>query len=283
MSPENIDHNTVNSFGEEWSQYKQSSLDKKEAYSRFHEYFSVFPFELLPPKAEGFDMGCGSGRWSKLMAPLVGKLHCIDPSPDALSVAKVNLSETTNVVFHNASVSDRCLPCDSQDFGYSLGVLHHVPDTQEGIIECARLLKPGAPLLLYLYYDFENRSNWFVFCWKISDLFRRFVFRLPSSLKVIASEIIVLGYFPLARLSLLLSNFGLDVSSIPLSYYKKYSYYSMRTDARDRFGTPLEHRFSKNDIVLMCERAGLENIKFSPNAPYWCLSCTKAIDGPQSQ
>ena len=34
----------------------------------------------------------------------------------------------------------------------ALGVLHHVPDTAAAIRSCAELLKPGAPLLLYLYY-----------------------------------------------------------------------------------------------------------------------------------
>ena len=62
------------------------------------------------------------------------------------------------------------LPDGSADFGYSLGVLHHVPDTQKGIIECVRKLKPGAPFLLYLYYAFDNRPWWFRTIWKISDL-----------------------------------------------------------------------------------------------------------------
>ena len=37
----------------------------------------------------------------------------------------------------------------------------------------------------------------------------------------------------------------------------------MRTDARDRFGTPLEQRFTKSEIKKMMEEAGLEKIKFS--------------------
>lgn len=40
---------------------------------------------------------------------------------------------------------------------YFLGVLHHVPDTQAAIRSCVGLLKPGAPLLLYFYYAFDNR------------------------------------------------------------------------------------------------------------------------------
>ena len=45
----------------------------------------------------------------------------------------------------------------------------------------------------------------------------------------------------------------------------------MRTDALDRFGTKLEHRFTKKEILSMMEISGLENISFDENhAPYWC-------------
>ena len=62
------------------------------------------------------------------MAPRVGQLHCIDPS-SALAVARHALANQPNVQFHQASVAASGLPPNSQDFGTSLGVLHHVPDT----------------------------------------------------------------------------------------------------------------------------------------------------------
>jgi len=44
----------------------------------------------------------------------------------------------------------------------------------------------------------------------------------------------------------------------------------MRTDSLDRFGTRLEHRFTKKKIEMMMNNAGLEKIIFSDIAPYWC-------------
>ena len=44
----------------------------------------------------------------------------------------------------------------------------------------------------------------------------------------------------------------------------------MRTDALDRFGTKLEHRFTRTQIQKMMENAGLEQIVFSGNEPFWC-------------
>ena len=266
----NIDKVTVDSFGDEWSHFDQIELSPTEANRIFNEYFMVFPWDKLPKDATGFDMGCGSGRWAKLVAPRVGHLHCIDPS-SALDVAKFALASDTNVTFHSASVDESPLPLNSQDFGYSLGVLHHVPDTALAIKSCVAMLKSGAPFLVYLYYAFDNRSWLFKLLWSGSDLLRKVICRLPSKLKHFVTDILAtIVYFPLARLSFLAEIIGFKVSSIPLSYYRNHSFYTMRTDSRDRFGTPLEKRFTRNEIIIMMNDAGLENVRFSDSLPYWC-------------
>ena len=266
----NIDEKTVASFGDEWSRFDQTGMADDEACKVFDEYFAVFPWADLEPDAEGFDMGCGSGRWARWVAPKVGRLHCIDPS-NAIEIARNNLSRHKNVSFHCSSVDGQCVPPSSQDFGYSLGVLHHVPDTAAAIRSCVELLKPGAPLLLYLYYAFDNRPWWFRAVWHVSDGVRQLICRMPSWLKHKTTDIIaMLVYLPLAKISLLGERLGLNVASIPLSYYRKHSIYTMRTDSRDRFGTPLERRFSRPQIAEMMEKAGLKNVRFSDAAPYWC-------------
>ena len=131
------------------------------------------------------------------------------------------------------------LPPSSQDFGYSLGVLHNVPNTAAAIRFCAELLKPGAPLLLYLYYAFDNRPRWFRLLWSLSNAARLLIRRLPPRLKQLVTDLIALTvYWPLSRLAALAEAAGLPVASFPLSYYRHCNFYTMRTDARDRFGTP---------------------------------------------
>lgn len=266
----NLDVDTVNSFGDEWSRFDQSALSEEEAGKIFDEYFAVFPWEKLPRDATGFDMGCGSGRWAKLMAPRVGHLHCIDPS-SALEVAKTALATASNVSFHRASVDEFPLPPNSQDFGYSLGVLHHVPDTAGAIKACVAMLKPGAPFQVYLYYAFDNRSAAFKLVWRCSDLLRRGICKLPAKSKHLLTDVLAaVVYYPLARFALLADRMGLGVGSIPLSYYRSHSFYTMRTDSRDRFGTPLEQRFTRKQVAAMLEGAGLRDVRFSDRAPYWC-------------
>ena len=266
----NVDQKVVQGFGDEWNRFTQSELSSKELKDVFRLYFSIFPWDRLPKDAVGFDLGCGSGRWAKLVAPRVKKLHCIDPSL-ALDIARKNLMEFKNCEFHNAAVDEIPLKDNSMDFGYSLGVLHHCPDTQAGLDECVKKLKIGAPFLVYLYYDFDNRPWWFRIIWRITDLIRRVISSMPYSLRYWASQIIAATvYFPLARLSWAVEEIGFSSKNIPLSIYRNLSFYLMRTDALDRFGTRLEQRFSYNQIKEMMLKSGLENIEFSNEEPFWC-------------
>ncbi len=267
----NIDVATVASFGDEWSRYDQSKLSEDELARIFESYFRIFPWDSLPSKAEGFDMGCGSGRWAKLVLPRVGLLHCIDASGEALAVAKRNLAESCNVRFVHATTDTVPLSESSQDFGYSLGVLHHIPNTQAAINACVKLLKPGAPFLVYIYYRFDNRPRWFRFVWRISEVLRAGISALPARLKHFVTDFIALTiYWPLGRMDWLGEQLGLNMRHLPLYGYRELSFYTMRTDARDRFGTPLEQRFTREEIRDMMQRAGLINIMFADSEPFWC-------------
>jgi len=271
MKPENLDAETVNSFGAEWARFDQSAAPEKELLKYFDEYFCIFPWSQLPADAAGFDMGCGSGRWANFVAPRVGKLHCIDPSSQALEVARQKLAGHANVELHHASVDTVAITPGSLDFGYSLGVLHHVPDTQAAITSCVQLLKPSAPFLVYLYYRFDNRSTLFRWVWRASEAVRRVICQLPRAIKSrVTDALAVTVYWPLARACRLLERLGIRTQSIPLHAYRNASFYTMRTDSLDRFGTPLEHRFTRAEIQRMMEKSGLRDVYFSPNGPYWC-------------
>lgn len=267
----NVDLDIVAGFGDEWTRLDQSALSQSELQYGFDLYFKIFPWDSLPENAIGFDLGCGSGRWAKCVAPRVGKLHCIDASEAAIQVAQRNLQHQGNCEFHIASVDSMPLPDGTMDFGYALGVLHHVPNTFEGIKSCVAKLKPGSPFLLYLYYALDNRPLWFRALWKVSDFGRRIISRLPFWLRYwLSFGIAVFIYFPLARLSRMLEKRGFNVELIPLSAYRNRSFYGMRTDALDRFGTALEQRFTRHQIREMMQNAGLEKIEFSQSVPYWC-------------
>ncbi len=274
---ENADAETVEGFGDEWSRFDQSGVTPAELTELFDAYFAVFPWASLPADAVGFDAGCGSGRWARLAAARVGHLHCVDASDKALAVARRNLAWSPNVTFQHASIAEMPFADGSMDFGYSLGVLHHMPNTGAAVEACVRKLKPGAPLLLYLYYAFDNRPGWFRTIWKASDVTRRAVSRMPTPLRYAASQVLAASvYWPLARSARVLEKAGVDVDAMPLSAYRDRSFYVMRNDALDRFGTRLEQRFTRAGMKDLMEAAGLRDVRFHEGVPYWCAVGFKA-------
>ena len=132
-------------------------------------------------------------------------------------------------------------------------------------------MRPGAPFLVYLYYAFDNRPVWYRAVWRLSDVARRLIALLPAGLRaVICDALAACIYCPTARLALLVESLGFNARQFPLFAYRRSSFYTMRTDARDRFGTALEQRFTRDDIRRMMENAGLVDIEFSESEPYWC-------------
>lgn len=271
----NTDPDTLRAFDSNWALHGaraarngpgRPSADGDRAFAAF--------FSLLPPEslagAEGFDLGCGFGRIARRLAPHVGRLHCIDPSPAALEAARAATAGLANVAFHRASADSLPLAAASQDFGYSLGVLHHLPDPEAGLRAAVARLRPGAPFLLYLYYRFDNRPAWFRAVWTASDLLRRGISALPFAARRRASDALaLLAYWPLSRAARLAERAGVAVGAFPLADYRHSSLATLRADALDRFGTPLEHRFTRAEIEAMMARCGLERIRFREGPPYW--------------
>ena len=271
----NIDENVVSGFGDEWQHFNR--IDIPDYDLAFDDYFHIVPWDCIPADAIGFDLGCGTGRWAKYVSSRIRVLHCIDASAEALEVARRNLGAIPSTEFHHASVEAIPLPDSSADFGYSLGVLHHVPDTTAGIKACVAKLKPGAPFLLYLYYAFDNKPRWYKLLWMLSELIRKRVSKSPHPVRFAISQVLaILVYWPLSRFAGILEKLGISVNSVPLAYYRDKSMYVLRTDALDRFGTRLEQRFTQVEIEKMMQSAGLERIVFSNRTPYWVALGYKA-------
>ena len=172
--------------------------------------------------------------------------------------------------FHLQDLCELGLSDESCDFGYSLGVLHHIPDTELATASCVQKLKPGAPFLVYLYYDLEDRGWFQKLLLRIVTATRHVVARLPRVPRmIVADAIAAFVYWPMAKFANLLDMAGRDPSWVPLFQYRRRSFYVMRNDSVDRFGTRLEKRYSQQKVRLLLEGAGLENIVFADGPPWW--------------
>lgn len=267
VKPENLDEKTVKSFGAEWEKFSRFSASEINAIG--NEYFDIVPESAYGKDKVALDMGCGSGRWSLYAAQKFGFVEAIDPS-GAVLVAQQNCKQKA-VRISQAGADNIPFPNNAFDFVFSLGVLHHIPDTNAALQRCVEKLKQNGYCLIYLYYDLDNRGTIYKLIFSLVNALRKIIYRLPEGLKKGVSELIAAFiYLPLVLFSALLKSIGIPFwKKIPLSYYVGKSYFVIRNDALDRFGTPLEQRFSKEDIREMMKNAGLVNIQFSENQPYW--------------
>ena len=263
FSTENIDTNLVADFGSEWSKFDNNILSKDELKAIWQDYFSVFPWELVSRESSvGADIGCGTGRWAEFVLPRVKTLHLLDPSFQALNIAKYKLENFKNALFSNNGVESLPFKDNSLDFAYSLGVLHHVPDINVAFTDISKKLKKGAPFLIYLYYSMENKPKWFILLWKITDYMRRIITKLPYKLRFLISQIIALVlYLPIILLGRALKLCKLLPNNWPLEYYMDKSFYIIRNDALDRFATSLENRYSREEIKQLFLNSGFDDIK----------------------
>jgi len=266
----NIDKQTVDSFGDEWEKF--SSFSKDEIEKIGNEYFDIIDHSILNKESIVLDLGCGSARWSKYLVNKVKFIEAVDPSKAVIS-ASMLLNEDENVRVTQASVDNIPFNNNSFDFAMSLGVLHHIPDTRKALLNLVEKTKVGGYVHLYLYYNLDNRGVFYKFLFKISVYPRLFISKMPKSIKKILCDIIaVVVYLMLITFAKIVKNVLSTKSfyqKLPLSYYVGKSFNVVRNDALDRFGTPLEQRFSKIEIENMMQSCGLSELKFSENAPYW--------------
>jgi len=274
-STSNMDLKTVESFGHEWESF--SKFSKEEIDNIGKDYFDIVPQEFWSNSKSALDVGCGSGRWTRYVSTRMGSVYSIDPSSAAF-VAQKNCSDLPNVTVIHAGVSNLPFPPEQFDLVFSLGVLHHVPNTSEAIRDCVKHVKPGGLFLVYLYYALDNRGLFFRTIFEATNIFRQIICKLPNSIKNFICDLIAIFIcLPLAVIAKsIASNFGANAAGkIPLNYYRNTSFFVMRNDSRDRFGTPLEQRFSKTQIHDMLKLNGLTEITFSNKQPFWVATCRK--------
>lgn len=271
----NIDIKVVEAFGEEWTKF--SDFSEEEIKKIGDEYFDIFPPTLLQTNSKILDVGCGTGRWTKYLSDKVGMIDAVDPSKAIFSADEL-LKNCKNVRLSRATSGTLPFKDETYDMVMSIGVLHHIPDTLKAMKDCVQKVKPGGYFYTYLYYSLDNRGFFYKALFSFTDILRKIISRLPSGLKKFTCDIIaVVFYMPFILLAKFLAKIGLKKTAekIPLSYYKNKSFFIIRNDALDRFGTRLEQRFSRAQITTMLQSCGLHQIQFSPNAPYWHVIAKK--------
>jgi SAM-dependent methyltransferase len=141
---------TQDSFSFEWLRYKVTDFDENRAF--FNRTMGVALEEL-----EGklvLDACCGMGRFLEVTASAGAEVVGLDLS---LAVERA-WRETTHrerVHFVQADVMMPPLRAEVFDFVYSIGALHHTPDTRRAFRSLCPTVRPGGRISVWLYRTFQ--------------------------------------------------------------------------------------------------------------------------------
>ncbi|MDO9376789.1 MAG: class I SAM-dependent methyltransferase [Ferruginibacter sp.] len=264
---DNIEPEVVKSFGEEWLKFNDFS-DETIAEGA-NEYFDILNNIIINKNSYVLDIGCGTGRWTKFLSSKVGFIEAVDPS-NAIFAADKLLGKTGNVRLTMASTDNIPFDDDTFDFVMSIGVLHHIPDTQQAMQDCVKKVKRGGYFYCYLYHNLEN-MNWFLKgLFNVSETLRKVISKLSSPVKRFVCDVLaVVVYMPFIIWVRVLMALGLKklAMKMPLSGYYNKSFFVVRNDSLDKFGTALEQRFSKQEVDTLMKNCGLEQIVISNGSP----------------
>ncbi len=163
---------TARAFGYEWNTYKTTSREEDimtffwltgvdpSLYQKLSitDVFSFYPAQkdiqlIDPSKLNGaivLDIGCGMGKYLKIVSEHAKLAIGLDLS-DALIRARQALKGRGNVHLVQGNILAPPLREQSIDFVYSVGVLHHTPNTHDAFVRSASLVRPGGSFAVWLY------------------------------------------------------------------------------------------------------------------------------------
>jgi ubiquinone/menaquinone biosynthesis C-methylase UbiE len=102
---------------------------------------------LPRPCATVLELGCGTGEFSRRLAPLARKVTALDVSAEMIRVARSRSAGRVNIQYVVGDMMAIPLQSGSFDCVVSLNTLHHA-DTVEALRAMRGALRPGGTLLL---------------------------------------------------------------------------------------------------------------------------------------
>lgn len=147
------------SFGYQWNRFDRTQLDSANGTTRSHDAFfqktGWQPAELCGRRV--LDAGCGMGRFAEICAEARAEVHAVDSS-EAVDACRRNLAHHSNVFVYQADIMSLPFADGSFDLIYSIGVLHHTPNTRAAFERLVPLLAPGGQIAVWVYSSRLRRS-----------------------------------------------------------------------------------------------------------------------------
>jgi SAM-dependent methyltransferase len=258
------ENRTARAFGYEWKHYS-------ELGDRYRQQFLDWIHPVQPEFFRGktvLEGGCGKGRHTLLAAEF-----------GAAAVVAVDLSDAVDVAFQNTRSLENAhivqgdihrLPLKPAfDYGFSVGVLHHLPDPERGFASLLSKIRAGGHVSAWVYG--REGNGWIVYL--VSPL-RSITSRLPPRWLDGISAVLTLPVFFASRLVYGPSSGRLFGHSLPygeyLSYIAPFPFREQRSIVFDHLAAPISHYLRGDDFTAWFSALGLGEITVDRhNANSW--------------
>ncbi|MDH3383154.1 MAG: methyltransferase domain-containing protein [Deltaproteobacteria bacterium] len=165
----------VDTFSFEWNKFHDVQIDilnaTDESENTFHGKTGWTPGDLKGKLV--LDVGVGAGRFTEVVSRWGGEVVGIDLS-FAVDAAFENIGRRENVHIVQADLFHLPFAASCFEAMYSIGVLHHTPDTRKAFESVVPLLKTGGDFAVFVYA--YGHYSYF------SDIWRKITTRVPYRL-----------------------------------------------------------------------------------------------------
>ncbi|MBU0460737.1 MAG: methyltransferase domain-containing protein [Nanoarchaeota archaeon] len=252
---------TTKRFSYEW---KKFSHLHQEYEKQFLDWVKV-PKEFFQNKII-LDAGCGKGRHSNYAAQYGAKQVIGIDLGESIEVAYQNNKEKNNADFIQADIYNLPFKEETFDYAYSIGVLHHLPNPEQGFSKIVPKIKKNGHFSIWVY---GKEGNGLL---KVMDPIRKyFISKLPLRIVDAMSLAIILPLYPIFKIYKIINqskNFNLISKILPQNHF---FYYLSKLNLRichcilfDQLLAPTAFYHTKKDIHSWFVNAGFNEFKITP-------------------
>jgi uncharacterized protein YbaR (Trm112 family) len=147
------------------------------------------------------DAGCGSGEKSEVLSRLNPQQNIVglDLGVESLEKAIAKYGDRGNLDYVQGNILEPPLKPRTFDYGMSLGVLHHTPNTRQAFASFRNLLKEETTAMIWIYPTYWEGPEW-----RMPYFARDFItfgqgYRMPTALLRFIAHGIVVGFYPIVQ------------------------------------------------------------------------------------
>ncbi len=141
------------------SDFDRIALLDEENWNHNAQYHGRLINQVPEPCRDILEIGCGTGKFSRLLAERAEIVLAIDLSPQMIRLARTRSKLCPNIDFIEGDVMTYELSDNQFDCVATLTTLHHLPIT-DILKNIKKALKPGGKFVCLDLYQRSNFSDW---------------------------------------------------------------------------------------------------------------------------